>query len=228
MPGKSWPFPIHAVIFDCDGVLLDTLHLYRRAASQLIGRPYTEEFQSTVNGLSDRRVAEEVVRAFNLEISVEEFAKRRAVLIQQLLPEANLVDGVEFLVNRIREMNIPMAVATSANRPSHEAKTVRHQEFFGLFKAVICGDQVVDAKPSPEIFEKAAAALGPFRPENVLVFEDAFNGIKAANAAGMASVMIANPRIDWRAGLEKAGAVPALVVSTFVGFDFDAFEWHGS
>jgi pseudouridine-5'-monophosphatase len=223
---KSWSHPIQAVVFDCDGVLLDTMKLYRQAATDVIGQPYTEEFQSTVNALSEWKLVAEVVSAFNLTISPEEYRARRAARLKELLPQADLVNGIESIVNRLKEMNIPMAIATSANRTDHEMKIARHRAFFASFQAMICGDEVSDGKPSPEIFQKAAASLGPFSPQNVLVFEDAINGIKAANSAGMASVFLANPRLDWQTGLDNGGVTPSLIVLSCGDFDFNAFDWQ--
>jgi pseudouridine-5'-monophosphatase len=223
---KSWPFPIHAVVFDCDGVLLDTLLLYRIAASEIIGQPYSEAFQQTINGLSDRKVAERVVSAFNLAITADEYYDRRDARMRELLPQCQTVDGIVEIVERLKTMRIPMAVATSASRATHEMKTANHKALFSSFSTVICGDEVKEAKPSPEIFQRAAAGIGRFSPENVLVFEDAVNGVMAANAAGMASVYIANPRVDWQGQLEQRGAKPSLTVFDFRDFDFGAFDWQ--
>jgi pseudouridine-5'-monophosphatase len=218
--------PISAVIFDCDGVLLDTLAIYRSIESDLVGAPYSESLQARYNGLSPHDTAVQIIAAFNLQISPEAYVARRADLLVEKLPDAPLVDGVADIVHRIDAMGIPMAVATSSSRRLHTAKTTRHAELFGLFRTQICGDQVAQAKPAPEIFQKAAAAIGEFPPDSVLVFEDACSGIKAANAAGMPVVFLANPNVDWQAELDLAGATPTVVVTRFADFDFGSFVWN--
>lgn len=223
---KCWPHKIEAVIFDCDGVLMDTISMYAKANSIIIGRDYPDEFQVTVNGLAEPVFAQRVIEGFGLDMTPDEFVRRRSEILHDLFPEAQLVPGVEAIAKRIHAMGIPMAVATSSDRGPHERKIVKHGEFFSMFKYQLCGDEVVNAKPAPEIFQKAAAKLGNFAPEHVLVFEDAVNGIKAACAAGMASVFLASPPgQDYDSQFKKAGVTPSYVVDAFKDFDFEKFEW---
>jgi pseudouridine-5'-monophosphatase len=223
---SSYQQVIQAVIFDCDGVLVDTIPLYASANSQIIGAPYPDSFQLTVNGLAEHDFAVRVIEGFGLHITPEEFVARREAIMKDLLPNAPLVVGVEAIVRQIYQMGIPIAVATSSNREGHRTKTAKHREFFKFFKSEICGDEVTKAKPAPEIFQKSAAALGNFPPQTVLVFEDSIQGIKAANAAGMASVFLANPNDNWKEALKDAGAAPTVVVEAFTDFDFTAFQWQ--
>jgi pseudouridine-5'-monophosphatase len=224
---SAWPHPIKAVVFDCDGTLIDTVPMYNWACSAIIGREYPDSYQMQVNGLNDIEFARRVIDDFHVAITADEFIKRRHQLIENILPNAPLVPGVAAIVHRIDAMKIPMAIGTSANRRLHKIKTVNHKQFMAAFSAVICGDEVTAAKPSPEIFQKAAANLGDFKPENVLVFEDAVLGIKAANRAGMASVFLILPHVDWKSELVKNDAVPSVVVSSFTDFDFASFNWQG-
>ena len=226
MAGKCWPHEIQAVIFDCDGVLMDTIKMYARANSIIIGREYPDEFQVKVNGLAELVFAQRVIEGFGLDMTPEEFVRKRMEILHDLFPEAGLVPGVERIVRRLYEMKIPMAVATSSDREPHERKIMKHKEFFGMFRCQLCGNEVVHAKPAPEIFQKASAKLGNFRPENVLVFEDSVNGIKAAYDAGMSSVFLASPPgQDYDGQFKSVGATPSLVVEKFDDFDFGKFEW---
>jgi len=222
---SAWPHPIHAVIFDSDGTLIDTVPMYNHACSIIIGQEYPDSFQILVNGLSDLDFAARVIEEFKVPITPQEFVTKRLDLLENILPNAPLVPGVDDIVRKVDSMHIPMAVATSANRRSHGMKTAKHHDFMSIFKAVICGDEVTEAKPAPEIFQKASAKLGNFKPENVLVFEDSILGIKAANRAGMPSVYLAFPTVDWKAELDKIEAVPTVVVTKFSDFDFKSFTW---
>ncbi|KAG5456971.1 MAG: pseudouridine-5'-monophosphatase-like protein, partial [Olpidium bornovanus] len=89
-------------------------------------------------------------------------------------------------------------VATSSHRAAFELKTARHGEIFSLFDAVVCGDdpEVTHGKPEPDIFLAAARRLpgGPYVPSEILVFEDAHNGVQAALAAGMRVCWVPDPR----------------------------------
>ena len=223
---QKWPHPIKAVIFDSDGVIMDTVPMYNQATEQVIGQEIPDSFIITINGLSEHVFGERLIEKYNLDMTADQFVRKRLDILHNLLPTANRVPGVDRIINQLKKMNIPMAVATSATRESHERKTINHRDFFAkFFQYELCGDEVANAKPSPEIFQKAAARIGDLRPENVLVFEDAVNGIQAACSAGMASVLRAVPGVDYSEELAKMGAVPSHTVSHFDEFDFDGFVW---
>lgn len=223
---KRWPHPIKAVIFDSDGVIMDTVPMYNQATEQVVGREIPDSFIVTINGLSEHVFGQRLIEKYNLDMTADQFVRRRLDILHNLLPTANRVAGVDRIINKLKEMNIPMAVATSATRESHQRKTINHRDFFEkFFQYELCGDEVAQAKPSPEIFEKSAAKIGNLRPENVLVFEDAVNGIKAACSAGMASVLRAIPGVDYSSELERMDAVPSHIVNHFDDFDFECFTW---
>ena len=221
---KAWPSTIKAVIFDSDGVLVDTIPIYAMANTEVMGMPYPDSFQLTANGLCEIEFANRLVNEFKLNMTAEEFVKRRHKILLEHLSDVDLVPGIEAIVRKVHSMGIPMAVATSADRISHDIKTVNHKEFFGLFMKQICGDEVKKAKPNPEIFQTAGKYLGDFKPEEYLVFEDSINGICAANAAGMASVFLSNGE-DVKSTLEEKHAKPSVIVSSFKDFDFNVFNW---
>lgn len=224
---KVWPHPIKAVIFDSDGVIMDTVPMYNQATEEVIGQEIPDSFIITINGLSEHVFGERLIAKYNLSMTADQFVRRRLDVLHNLLPTAKRVAGIDRIIKKLREMNIPMAVATSATRESHQRKTMNHREFFGeYFQYELCGDEVSNAKPSPEIFQKAAAKIGNIKPENVLVFEDAVNGIKAACSAGMASVLRALPGVDYSEELKRMDATPSHIVNHFDQFNFDVFTWE--
>jgi pseudouridine-5'-monophosphatase len=178
-----------------------------------------------VNGLSDLAFGAAIIKEFKLTMTPEEFVKRRWELVEDKLAKAPLVENVDRVVEQIESMKIPMVVATSANRQSHARKVQQHAQFFEKFKGVICGDEVKEAKPHPEIFQRASSKLGDYDPKNILVIEDSVNGIKAASTAGMASVYLALPYDDYETELNKAGAAPSAIITAFRAFPFAAFDW---
>ena len=96
--------------------------------------------------------------------------------------------GVREILDFLRQRHIPTALATSTSRE----RTQRRMELTGLggyFQAMITGDQVEHSKPDPEIYLLACQALGA-APEHTLAVEDSRNGILAASAAGMPTVMV--------------------------------------
>lgn len=226
---KVWPHPICAAVFDCDGVISDSIPIYLSANAGVIGHPLPPEIAMQTMGRCEKDVARIICERCHLKVTPEEFIASRSEILKTRLKTCPLVPGVADIIKRLHTMGIPMAVATSASRTLHDIKTSEQREIFDLFVCEISGNDVKLAKPDPEIFITAASRLGTFKPENVLVFEDALNGVKAANAAHMPCVLIDRPdRVDANVAGAAAsdGASVELLLHHFSEFDFDAFTWQ--
>jgi pseudouridine-5'-monophosphatase len=188
------------VIFDMDGVLLDTEDLYTHATQQIVGR-YGKIYDWSVKGNMIGRPAIDsaryLVQALSLPISPEAYLEERAVMFEELMPTAEAMPGARALTAALEAEGIPMAVATSSTRAMFELKTTRHREWFGRFGAVVLGDdpRVRRGKPAPDIFLVAADAIGA-APSDCVVVEDAPAGVAAARAAGMRVVAVPDPGMD--------------------------------
>ena len=223
-----YPHPIKAVVSDNDGVLVDTLPIYIEINSNIAGEPLSKEVWSKINGRTDRDVCQILIDAYHLNTTAQELADQRLKILEQELPKCKLLPGISDLITKLKQLGLPMAVATSSRRAAFDPKTRNHQDLFKNFSAVVCGDEVAKAKPAPDIFLAAAAKLGDYKPENVLVLEDAANGIKAANDAGMASVLIWRHKdTDPQAELDRLGAKPTFIIHSAEEFDFNAFTFEG-
>lgn len=181
-----------AVLFDMDGVIFDSeravLAVWRELAAELDLPGIGEVFLQCV-GTNKRRTEEILLAAYpGLDFRAFDGEVRRRFRARYDGGRLPVKPGTEQILRALRERSVPLALASSTD----SAVVRRELEEAGLlryFDAVIGGDQVHVSKPNPEIFLLAAQALGT-APENCFVIEDSFNGIRAARAAGMHSVMV--------------------------------------
>jgi pseudouridine-5'-monophosphatase len=192
--------PVSHVIFDMDGVLLDTETLYTEATQHIVGRfgkTYDWSVKANMIGRPAMDSARYLVETLALPISPDEYLSERAVIFEELMPTAEAMPGARELTTFLAARGIPMAVASSSSRAMFDLKTTRHREWFTTFDVVVLGDdsRVHRGKPAPDIFLVAAGALGA-STHRCLVIEDAPAGVDAARAAGMQVVAIPDPGMD--------------------------------
>ncbi|MCP9258088.1 hypothetical protein DINM_002611 [Dirofilaria immitis] len=129
------------------------------------------------------------------KIDVDEYCKKYDEMAEEMLPKCSLMPGVMKLVRHLKAHSIPMAICTGATKKEFELKTRCHKELLDLISLrVLSGDDpaVKRGKPAPDPFLVTMERFKqkPEKAENVLVFEDATNGVYAAIAAGMHVVMV--------------------------------------
>jgi pseudouridine-5'-monophosphatase len=212
------------VLFDLDGVLLDTEGLYTLATQRVLdryGKTYDWSLKVQTMGRDARIAARLIVERLGLPLTPEELLAARDPILEQLIEESPAMAGAEAFVRGLHARGVPMAVATSSDRRLYLRK-VRPHAWFERFRAVVCGDdpRVRAKKPAPDIFLAAAADLG-VAPRDCLVFEDSPAGVEAALAAGMRVVALPPPQAsrDLYAGCHAMADGWHLVTPAVLGFE---------
>jgi pseudouridine-5'-monophosphatase len=181
------------VIFDLDGVLLDTEKLYTEATQRVVGefgKIFDWSLKSQMMGRHELEAAALLVETLELPISAEEYLRRQLPIAEGLFRSATEVPGAEAFVAVLAARGYALAVGTSSTLRLYQLKTA-HLSWFSAFAAVVSGDhpEVHTLKPAPDIFLAAARAVGG-DPARCLVVEDSPAGVLAARAAGMSVVAI--------------------------------------
>jgi pseudouridine-5'-monophosphatase len=220
-----WPHQIRAVICDIAGLLLDTEPIFVDAMHEATGHPLSESFHRRLMGRSGFEAAPWIKAEYNLPYSEEEIVRRIDVALKTRLSTAQLLPGAIELIAGFKSRGIPLGLATGSNRTNFKTRTDPHSAFFRQFDAATCGDEVSAGKPHPEIFLASMRKLGVDAPEQCLVFEDAPAGVKCANNAGMAVVMVPDKSLPLESALAEFGAAPTVVLRSLAEFDFAAFAY---
>lgn len=191
---------ISHVIYDLDGILLDTEPIYSRATQQILDRfglRFDWSVKARMMGKPPAEASAILVAALGLPQSPEQFTREMDDRLAALFPEAPPMPGAVRLTTWLHRRGIPQAVATSSHRDSFEIKRSRLRKWFDRFDVIVTGDDpaIRKGKPAPDIFLVAAKRLGA-NPDSCLVFEDSPAGVAAGLAAGMAVVAIPAPQIE--------------------------------
>ena len=183
------------VLFDMDGLLLDTEILYSVAQQKLLdefGLKFTPEVKRKMMGRKALQAAEIMIEHYGIDLDPQKFVDDRQAILEDLFPNCDLMPGALRLLRHFKKHKIPMTIATSSTKSNFELKMTRHKELFEeMFDYVVTGDDVKNSKPAPDIFILASEKYGTeIDPAKVLVFEDAVLGVQAANAAKMKVVWV--------------------------------------
>jgi beta-phosphoglucomutase family hydrolase len=193
------------VIFDMDGVLIDSHPVHKKVWSQFLASLNRPVSDAELDFVLDGRKREEILRHFLGELSpdrLREYGQRKNEIYAESSRELRTIDGVEEFLGALEAAGLPMAVATSASF-ARARDTLALLGILPRFSALVTGNDVANGKPDPEVFVRAAESLG-LAPRKLLVVEDAVSGVKAAKSAGMKCLGIAAGR---RGGeLRAAGA----------------------
>ncbi|MFC2115670.1 HAD family hydrolase [Bacteroidota bacterium] len=195
---------LKAVLFDMDGVLVDSEEYIRNAAIEMFREKghtvHALDFMPFV-GCGENRFLGGVAEKYGIPMDIEKDKSRTYLIYEQICAgKLTALPGVFETIKLCRSLQLKTAVATSAD----EFKMLVNLKEIGLplqtFDVTVFADMVIKKKPDPEIYLTAAEMLH-LSPNECLVVEDAPSGLQAANAAGMRSLALSTTFPDDELGL---------------------------
>jgi HAD superfamily hydrolase (TIGR01509 family) len=183
---------IQTVIFDMDGVIVDTELVHRYAYFKQFGElniEVPEDMYTSFTGLSTRNTFQILKDYFKLENEVEDMILRKRSIFNDAFDSKEdlaLLDGVENLIKDFHRNGMQLIVASSASKETINRVFTRF-DLHQYFSHIVSGEDFPKSKPDPAIF-LYAASLSTVPKENCIVIEDSTNGVKAAKDAGILCV----------------------------------------
>jgi HAD superfamily hydrolase (TIGR01509 family) len=213
---------IEAVVFDLDGVLVDSEHVWDEVREELArerGGRWHDRAQADMMGMSSPEWSRYMHDVIGLSESPEEISdevvRRLLTRYSEQLP---LIDGAADAVIRLAG-GFRLALASSSNRVVIDT-VLAESGLASYFAVTASSEEVAHGKPAPDVFLEAARRLD-VRPERCAAVEDSANGIQAAHAAGMQVIAIPNPRYPPP---PDALALAEVVLESVSELDTDTFQ----
>ena len=206
--------PIRAILFDFDGLIVDTesvgyhtwRQLYAQHGHELAVETYAQAIGTEFNDLYDPRRDLDALTGSALPWA--ELEVRRLEHERELRSTLSTLPGVVDRLTEARELGIPCAVASSSPL-SWVGTWIEQLELGHHFHHLTTVDDTGKVKPDPSLFLHAAGRLG-VHPHEVLVFEDSLNGLRAARAAEMRCIVVPGPmtqHLDFEGALRRVGSL---------------------
>ena len=180
---------INTVIFDMDGVIVDTEPVHRYAYFKHFDELnvlVTDEMFATYTGNSTRNVFQKLKATFEINHEVEDLIQRKRAIFNDAFDTKEdlcLIEGVENLIKNLHANGYELIVASSASKVTIE-RVFKRFHLHQYFSHIVSGEDFPKSKPHPAIFEHAAS-LSKFPKNECIVIEDSWNGIEASVAAGI-------------------------------------------
>ncbi len=205
---------IEAVIFDMDGILIDSEHVWDEIRENLAkerGGAWHDGAQRAMMGMSSPEWSAYMHDVIGLQESPQ---KINDEVVRQMLERYATappwIEGAREAIARMASV-WTIGLASSSNRELID-RVLEAGGFTELFGAAVSSEEVAGGKPRPDVYLEAARRLG-VEPENCVAIEDSHNGIRSAKAAGMACIAIPNPMFPPGEALAEADLVLETIAS---------------
>lgn len=180
---------LQTVIFDMDGVIVDTEPVHKYAYYQhfkLLEIDVSAEMFATFTGNSTKNVFEKIKDHFGIEDDIDNLVQKKRSLFNAAFDTKEdlfLLEGVENLIKQFHQNGIQLILASSSSKVTI-SRVFNRFNLHHYFSHIVSGEDFQQSKPNPAIFLEAVR-LSNSKKENCIVIEDSTNGIKAAHAAGI-------------------------------------------
>lgn len=187
-------YEVHAVVFDLDGLMLNTEDIFDLTGHALMrrrGKVMTAECHHQMLGRRPDEAFEIMKRLLDLDESIDDLQNETREIFASLIDEhLGTMHGLYELLDLIEGAVLPKAVATSSPR-EYMTELMNRFELLHRFPVSLAAEDVTAGKPEPEIYLKAAELL-EIEPANMVVLEDSEAGTRAAAAAGAIAISVPN------------------------------------
>ena len=193
-----WSFPLSAVAFDLDGLLVNTEELYSEVGHTLLnrrGKQFTRSLKNAMTGLPGPQAFAVMIEQAQLTDTADQLSAESAVIFADILPaRVRALTGVFELLNFLDCLQLPRCVATSSSR-RFALEVLRLVGIHERIDFVITAEDVEHGKPAPDIYLNAATRM-QVAPCNMLVLEDSHHGSRAGIASGACTVAVPGPHSE--------------------------------
>lgn len=207
-----------AVVFDMDGVLIDSHPAHLAAWREFLESQHIEFSDTDLNFILEGRTRSEILRHFLgtlSELEIAEYGRRKDEIFRAIEADIQPFAGVLPFLRQLEHLGIAKAVATSASE-IRTAATIERMGLGGYFDAIVTSADVIAGKPHPQVYQLACDRMNVL-PENALAFDDAPSGVQSARSAGLRCIGVSNNGTTQ--ALLNAGA--ERVIPSFIGFGLD-------